>query len=618
MTGDSRADLEALRRSGSGKVLVLAVLLVAALAAAAWFLFFKPQGLGAAERPDKVLIVRSEFTGYSAVLARGGFDAAEGGLAHWVEKAGVELDEVPEGTDVQIILTLADTYGYGYVVFEHPAEVDFTGVDVDSMPAFEDHVRFAVFSVGDFAFPHQVTVNPEPPKALRRPEIGLLQALFAQEALAEALPDNTSASVDAIQLRSKLEDALADLALVDTAGALAERVMGEAERALQDERAEPAPVRLTEALEAGSALALPGGRVFTETRAYDVVTDDGIQVELSPASAFTLWSSGAAGQDRTACTSVLKGSASSLDSPRFQFAERGGAMVVETLSEGARLWVGDAQAPCGLVAAGDLPRPGLEDVRLWLPHQSGKMAWVGTRDGEAAVDVAVTKPEGTEVLHFVLEGVGLRDVAWLDAGHLAATADDGMVHVLSLADPSTRLAFQPPKLGLDPMPYEVAGVSASTLALTVGADPRRVVTVDAGRSWASLFEQPPVVPTEPSEPEGEDAPEGPTLLVLDASGFSTTVLTRAGHASGLVASPDGTALAFALVDRTLDDPGKGDDSEIAWVPAKGGALRLLTRNAVRDRDPQFTADGGHVLFQTRVELERSRWRVSVPRAVAVR
>ncbi len=77
-------------------------------------------------------------------------------------------------------------------------------------------------------------------------------------------------------------------------------------------------------------------------------------------------------------------------------------------------------------------------------------------------------------------------------------------------------------------------------------------------------------------------------------------------------------MAFTILDRALDDPGQGEDSEIALVGADGGNLELLTKNAVRDRSPRFTADGSAVLFQTRVEMPRSNWRIVVPRSVAVR
>ena len=620
MTGDSRTDLEALRRSGSGKILALAVVLLGALGAAAWFLFFQPQGIGAPEEADKVLVVRSgEVAGYSAVLDRGGFDAAEGKLEHWVDKARTELPEMPEGTDVQVVIALADHFGYGFVAFERPEEVDFSGLDIEAIPPFEDHVRFAVLSVGDFAFPHVMTVNPEPSKALRRPDISLLQALFEQEPLKEALPDNEAASVDAIQLRSRLEEALTDLELVELADALAREVMGEADRALQDERAEAKPIRLSESLESGNPVPVPGGGVLVASRAYGVVTDNGIQAELSADPEELLWFSATPGTTgRVRCEAVLGGTISSLESPKFAFADDGGALLVETLAQGSQLWTAAGQGPCGYVLKGKVPDTSLDAAQLLLPHRSGKVARVGTVLGEATVEVVDVAQPDAPPRHVELTGVAVRDVAWLDDAHLAATGDDGLLYLLSVDPQASVLATALQGLGRDPTLYEVTRLSDSAVALTVGSSPRRVVAVDAGRSWVDLFAAPPTLPPPASEDVlSEEAPV-PAVLRLDPSGFSATTLTRAGKATEIVGAPDGTSVVFSLHDRTLDDPGKGDDTEIAIAAVDGGGLRLLTRNTLRDHSPAFTADGAWVVFETRLDLPRSSWRVTVPRAVPVR
>jgi hypothetical protein len=222
-----------------------------------------------------------------------------------------------------------------------------------------------------------------------------------------------------------------------------------------------------------------------------------------------------------------------------------------------------------------------------------------------------------------LTGVALRDVAWISDGALAATGDDGFLYFVPAGTGSV-LSVALTGIGRDPTLFEVARVSDRALALTVGSSPRQVVHVDAGRSWKAMFAEPPALPLpEPvAEAVGQENPEDtvvpPIAIGLDPTGFSTKILTRAGTATQPVASPDGTSIAFTLRDRALDDPGKGDDSEIARVTIDGGALELLTRNTLRDRSPRFTADGAWVLFETRLELPRSSWRVTVPRAVPVR
>ncbi|MCR9160448.1 MAG: TolB family protein [Nannocystaceae bacterium] len=623
MTADSRTDLEALRRSGSGKILALAVVLLGALGAAGWFMFLRPQGIGNAEEAHKVLVVRAgEVAGYSTALDRGGFDAAEGEIDYWVDKARAELEEAPEGTDVQVVLTLADRFGYGFVVFEHPQQVDFSGVDLESTPPFDAHVRFAVLSVGDFASPHVMTVNPKPSEALRRLDINLLQALFAQAPLAEALPSNTSASVEAIQLRSKLEEAITDLQLVDAARELANEVAADAERVLSDERAKGEPVRLGETLESGRASPVPGGGVIVTSRAHTVTTDDGRRAELSAAPEESLWFHAKPGDDdRVLCESIGTGVFSALESARFTFSDDGAAVVVQTLTERERLWTRGPSGGCDYLAKGTLPETTLDDVSITLPTRGGFVARVGTSGGEASVELVAMDAAEPSTTLIELTGVALRDVAWISESTLAATGDDGSLYLVPAGTGSV-LSVALTGVGRDPTLYEVARVSEDTLVLTVGSSPRQLVLVDAGRAWTDLFADPPALPQPDVDPatsdDAEPAPVPPVAIALDPTAFSTKILTRVGKATQPVASPDGSRVAFTVRDRALDDPGKGDDTEIAQVVVDSGAMELLTRNTLPDARPRYTTDGAWVLFETQVELPQSAWRLTVPRAVSAR
>lgn len=624
MMGDSRTDLEALQRSGSGKILALAMLCVVALGAAAWVFFFRAEGIGAPERADKVLVVRGgDIAGYSAVLGRDGFDAAEGGLQYWVDKAAVELPEPPEGSDVQVVLTLADHFGYGYVVFEHPADVDFAGLGIEAMPDFEEHVRFAVVSAGDFAFPHRMTVNPEPSTAVRRIEISLLQALFAQERLAGALPGNETASVESIQLRSKLQDAILDLGLVDRAETLASKTVREISRILGEERGADAPVLLGSPNESGRALPNPSGGVLTLLRRFDVVSDDGIRAELewSPHEMFT--TAGPSSQGRKPFCAPIFNAAVLDGSPVELFASPDGAsLLFERLGRPRQLWISTNGTECGYVLA-ELPQPQLQDVADPVPGREF-VAWLGTVEGEATLEFVAVLDGGMSRVE--LTGVAVRDVAWLDARFIAATADDGLIYLVDASGDAKPMAVRPPALGPDPSLYEVAALSADSLLVTVGADPRRLVRLQANAPWEALFASPPALPTieanvgaeaAPQETQAADNPPNAAVR-LDPAAFTATALTTAGVVTEPVGSPDGTAVAFTLADPVLDDPGQGRDLEIALVGADGEGLKLLTKNNVRDRSPSFTANGSAVLFQTRVELPRSSWRVVIPRSVPVR
>ena len=72
----SRSDLEALHRSGRGKFVVVALLLVLALGAAGWWFFLRKQGTGNPEDPAKVIVV-ARSRGLSIGLVDGGSESFE-------------------------------------------------------------------------------------------------------------------------------------------------------------------------------------------------------------------------------------------------------------------------------------------------------------------------------------------------------------------------------------------------------------------------------------------------------------------------------------------------------------------------------------------------------------
>ena len=113
----SRTDLEALSRSGRSKIIVLALLVVGALAAAVCS-FTNKGGQGNPEDPSKILLVaRGTTVGFSAVLRDGGFDAAEGTLSAWENKAKDEIEGL-ELEGVAAVLRLADEFGYAIVALD--------------------------------------------------------------------------------------------------------------------------------------------------------------------------------------------------------------------------------------------------------------------------------------------------------------------------------------------------------------------------------------------------------------------------------------------------------------------------------------------------------------------
>ncbi len=363
----SRSDLEALRRSGRGKFVALGVLLAAALGGAAWS-FLDRGGIGNPEDPAKVLVVsRGTTIGYSAVLSDGGFEAAEGTLSGWENKARDEIEDL-EHEGVAAVLHLADMFGYGYVAFEAPQEVDFSGVDIEGgVPTFDEHVEWAVLSVGDFAHPHVLTVNPEPSKVLRDKAIPLLQALFAQERLVQVLPENEAPSVEVIQLRDRLGEALHKLSRLPEAEKMAEKIVVQIRQSLEEEeRAEPKPRRLAEPLESGIPLPLADGGVLSITRVVEVVTRDAVKVDLDlqEEEVFSFGPADASPDARRSCAALLGGKVSTHDAPRFSFAVDGSSLLVQTLSEGLTLWRAGADGGCAFERVGEVPapRPGMDTV----------------------------------------------------------------------------------------------------------------------------------------------------------------------------------------------------------------------------------------------------------------
>lgn len=190
----TETDLQALQGSGRTKIALLAGVLVVAAGAAA-LSFMSGGGKGNPEDPAKVLVV-SPDPYYKAYLHDLGFEVDQQTFDHLELKA---RDEVPdlETKGVASVLELADRFGYGYVAFADPGEHDLSGIEVEGgLPSLDD-AAFAVVSVGDLADPPKVTVGP-----------AILPALFEQDRLAEIVPQGEMPTVEAVQLRDRLRNAV--------------------------------------------------------------------------------------------------------------------------------------------------------------------------------------------------------------------------------------------------------------------------------------------------------------------------------------------------------------------------------------------------------------------------
>ncbi|MBC8068075.1 MAG: hypothetical protein IAG13_07065 [Deltaproteobacteria bacterium] len=612
----SRSDLETLRRSGRGKFILLGVLLVGALGAAG-YTFLHRGGTGNPEDPGKVLVVtRGTRVGFSVVLKDVGFEAAEGTLPAWVDKA---KDEVPEldAEGVAAVMQLADRFGWGFVAFENPAEVDFSGLEIDERPTIDATTGWAVVSAGDFAFPHVMTVSPAPSKVLRDGSVPLLQALFAHEQL-HVLQDPQSVPVERLQLRDRLEEGMHRLEQVPQAEQMAEKIVLKVREQLTDgERAEPKPSLIGEPLESGSSHPLPDGNLLTTSRTLDLVTRDAVRadLELGKQHRFVFGALGADPAGRVACTALAGGEREVGDLSSVLWSPDGSVALLDTLADGETLWRFDAsQGACGWTRSHALakPRPGLDGRAL--PWRTGDVARIGHVDGLGVV--SVVSPDGTEQTLGMLESTRLSELVWLGDDHLAASAYYEVDGSSWIAVFSTE---EPMKLLLIPAATVMGASSVGELAmvpgrnafvLTASVSSERLYRLDLPAALPELFAAPPLA-------EGRtvlEAPGRPNVYQLDPSKFTATALTRKGTVAGVQISNDGKWAVYSTRgDET--DPDADDDHEIAIAAVDGSGERLLTRNAVGDNHPYFTADGKHVVFETGVEMPKTGWTISAPRMV---
>ncbi|MBK8720172.1 MAG: hypothetical protein IPN32_36530 [Deltaproteobacteria bacterium] len=613
----SSTDLETLRRSGRGKFIVLGVLIAGALGAAGYS-FLKKGGTGNPEEAGKVLVVtRGTHVGYSVVLERVGFEAAEGSFEAWVNKA---KDEVPDlkvdGTEA--IMALADRFGWGFVVFEQPGEVDFSKLDLEGgVPSFPEHVRWAAVSAGDFAFPHHLTVNPEPSKVLKDGTVSLLQALFEQEQLA-ALREPDALPVAQLQLRDKLREALRKLDDVPEAERMANKVVDDIREMLTEGERGAMPSLIGEPLESVVAHPLPDNTLLSTSRAFEIVTRDAVRadLDLAPEESLLAGAVGAEPGQRTPCSALLGGTAHVGDWRGFWWSPDGAALLSGSHEHGDTLWRFDATTPgCSWTALGAVApaRAGIEGD----PHVNGKgmVARTGSLGGLGVISVVA--PGEPEQLLGMLESTSLSDLRWIDDDRLVAIGTyelDGSRWLMFFSrSESLKVLVVSTSVveGAMSLRDVVAVPGEPALLAVLGGAEDRLFRVSMSRPLAGMFAEPPLAPEK--TPIVADA--RPTVYELDPTLFSATLLASTAQITDVVVSPDGHHAAF-VVRGGDTDPDHDDDAEIAVVDTNRASMRVLTRNELRDSSPLFTADGKHVVFETRVELPRSKWVVAAARMVA--
>lgn len=622
----SRSDLQALRRSGRGKLVWGTLLFAGALGAAGWTLT-REQGHGNPEDPARVLVVsQARIRGYEIALRDAGFDAVERTEEIWTRKAQEELPEDQPREGVAGILALADRYGYGFVAFESPSRLDFGGLGIGGVDAVGPKTEFAVVSVGDLADPATMTVNPPRSAVMRDPSLPLLRALFAQPDLSQLVETERKPSVDDIKLRDRLGDALDTLERLPKAERMADDIARQARALLDDgERGESAPTVLGDPLESMRPLVLSDGSILTAHRRFSIKSSNGVRVELDFEPEDVLMHRLEPGGEPVACDTLAGGTLVRDEAPQIDISTDGSTVLTKTLSEGIVAWrYTPARGRCGFERAGEVPPalPGMDPVGV--PGPDGRVARAGVSAGQGAVSVVQAGVDGRVLLGMV-EGVNFGAPTWIDAHHLVVRGrpQEGDVGpdslwFLSTDMPLVALRLDATAFDSGLLIHEVAasaGVGEGAVPVvvaTVGRKPRRLYELRLPATLSGMFGT-------LGKPTLDRRREGlPNVHDLDSNVFSVRPLTHEGTATEPGLSPTGDAVVVSMFADGLDREDENGDREIVHISLDGPrpSLRVLTRNGLDDRRPVLTQGGRWVVFKTRYEVPSTTWATGVARAVA--
>ncbi|GEM_PF-1672567 len=638
----SRTDLDTLRRSGRGKLVVLTLLLTSGVASAFWT-FAHEGGTGNAEDPAKVLIVtHGESHGYSASLDVGGFEAVEGTFATWEQKAEEEVPELGQRRGVAAIMALADRFGYGFVAFERPSELDFSDIEIDGVPEqFVPEHKFAVLSAGDFAFPHVMTVNPPPSKVVRARELDLLRALFEHDQLAQLQNEDGLGTVEGFRLRDRLDQALERLDKIPAAERLVETIQHKLTEALREgEHADPKPHPIADQDQSTMFAPLANGQVLTMGRRFELTSDDAVTADLAFEDAWRIVS-----YERTSlqhhpwdgqlCEQLAGGIIRAAESPVFVGSVDGHVVLVKTLSRGLELWQqgerdgstfaehghGPSESTCAWKHVGRVPLQGVGEHNLGVPDRSGQVARAGAVDGRGFLSVVRAGSEQRQLLG-LLDGVELEQPLWIDADVLVARGRDVKNGTDALYFFSVRRPLVVRHLSASSFEHagqlgDVAVVPGKpAFVVTAGELPSKLHLARLPVAWSDLFGyggKPPIALGDAIVREGL-----PTVVAIDGNAVETVLLSHEGRAHQPAVSPDGRAVAFTITDLDANASDKTSAADIAIVSLDNDSgVRLVTRNRHVDRGPRFTSDSSAIVFETLLEVPRTTWTIAITRVAEV-
>ncbi len=620
---ESLTNMEAVKPKGP-KLFIGALALAAAGGVAWFFLGREPGPIGEPEDPGKLLLVGENDPAF-AVLAQLGFTLEADSLANFA--AAGRSAGAPEGaSDVDAVLHHADVLGYGYVAFASPSDIEFGSRAVSSDSAdIADHHGYAVFSVGDFAKPTKVTVDPNPKRYDVPPYAELLRALFEQDELAATLVGENNLSIKAKPLYERIEHAVelkGAYGLIENRAASAQKRLQE--YVIDSEEAEPKPAVLVEGIERGRAVPLANGSVLvfvdaavlqnpTESSATLAWTGDTRAYVLDPKTGTR---TRCEAQDRWSATQLeLNADASAILTPRGS-----GALEVFTV---------DPKSPgCAFTSKGTIDR----GIGAWgIVNREGTVVRANEVDGTLVAEIHV--PDETHAQSWPLVGCSRASrPVWIDATHVAAACTFDPPEPAESPEPSHPVDAhsEPPPL---PQPehwlYLLSLEDGSALATPLpdafddtptvwahpgGAGPRVLLRQGPADTYGMAFRPdvlgaPPLDPERPAPGFVTDAAAGVRALKADAATVTRYTLDETAY--DFVVSPTGTHLAY-----TVDRGDSWDQNVAVFDLATQKTTRIgINEWAEHDR-PRFTADGTAVIFDTAFSMSGGGT-ATVPRSTLV-
>jgi hypothetical protein len=630
------ADAEVLSWGFRSRLALLMLLIVGALAAAMWS-GLRDQGVGEPEDRRKLMVVTQPGSeaDYHAVLERGGFVIEVGEFAAWEDDAAVQLPE-SEAQGVALLLEYADLRGFGFVVFEAPAKLDFSGIDLEpSLDEIEqlDAREYAAVSVGDLAFPHRLAVDEvgEPP-LLRVPGHAALEAVLEQPAV-YAREDDDRPTVAELQHEAAIEMARR----MSERPATFEQTIANAGAMIERRLSVDADARtLVGPFATGSAVPTPEG-VLLVHHALDIYSDDALTLEQGVGETLHFeWLDDAAlarvresGESTpTPCPSLAAGSIQMRRGPQIEAAVDGSALAISTRDEPMIIWRKLAQPGCAWAEQARISSSSaLDEQEIVLAPRftagpdgldgqgRSMMAEFGDDGTQALVRLWLTpQPSGVEEpIELLRLPVGIfKALAFIDDVHLVALArvplpseeqtasqrHEFFLHLLDRRRPGAHLRIPAEFFAGERSVRELAVVRpavegegprfAATLVAD-GVDTELAVLTIGAAAWQRFV-------------DGE--PDPTELFTLTPEELDMRSLERAPAIAALAVGPEGIVHALA---------NGATPAEIVVHPLDGGPERQLTNNELVDTLPHFTADGRAVVFVTGVRSSLSITPFSVPR-----